>query len=771
MKRMIFLFGVVAVLMATVSLMMNSNQSVSAAPALQAPDGQAYVVQADDWLSKIADKFLSDSLAFDLIVEATNTKAAEDDSFATIDDPNLIEVGQQIWIPTSGTVTSTGIAAPGDQFFPESVAVHDGYAYVSAFFTGEVQKINLATGATEPLVETGTDGVIAGWGLWYDNANDVLLACGNKNFVPGLQTEINSARAINPSTGAIVESWDLPEGTACNSILTDAEGNIYLSDVGTNASIVKIDRITGEAITWADDPAWENESGFGVGGLIWDGADNLYASAGGPLYRIPINADGAAGTPVQQTLLDVDGNELPGLGFDGFVWAGNGTMYGAAFDFAAFQSQVVKAVVIDDQTVQTEVVFTSAVGVTGLDYDSGTIYAADGQIIQALFNKRYEPTAPFTIFEIPGDLAVDTTDVVAGDWASIACEVRPNFDGTPLYITRDISFSGGQIDIRFHNFADAACAEPTFSWYFGGTYELLGPSDAAADAVQGNITIDQVGITPDVADLAGFFNSVGNDDCGTATWEVGVEQDITATGCSLMGLPANNITQEYETFYQYADFLAFAARPINGTFLDTPDKRSTALLTPLVRAGVDLIGDAANIAGSWQSVSNCEVRPAQSADGLAPNYLTRDIVFSGDEVNIEFQYFNDAACTQPSLTFHFDGVTEIVGESAAAPGASQVNLTIDQVRITPDVADLAGFLNSAGDGDCGTTTWEVGVEQLITETGCTLMGVAPNQITEEYETLLALDNYLFFGARPIDGTFLSDPNQRPNALLVPLVRQ
>lgn len=38
---------------------------------------------------------------------------------------------------------------------------------------------------------------------------------------------------------------------------------------------MKIDRATGEAITWIDDPSWENDSGFGVGGLIWNGADSL----------------------------------------------------------------------------------------------------------------------------------------------------------------------------------------------------------------------------------------------------------------------------------------------------------------------------------------------------------------------------------------------------------------------------------------------------------------------------------------------------------------
>jgi heat shock protein HslJ len=65
----------------------------------QAPQGQEYIVQADDWLSKIAEKTYGDPLAYQNIVEATNAKAAEDSSFAAIDNPDIIKVGQKLWLP------------------------------------------------------------------------------------------------------------------------------------------------------------------------------------------------------------------------------------------------------------------------------------------------------------------------------------------------------------------------------------------------------------------------------------------------------------------------------------------------------------------------------------------------------------------------------------------------------------------------------------------------------------------------------------------------
>lgn len=69
----------------------------------QAPEGQEYTVQPGEWLSQIADQFLGDTDLYPAIVEATNAKAAADDSFTPITDPNVIDVGQKLWIPVAET--------------------------------------------------------------------------------------------------------------------------------------------------------------------------------------------------------------------------------------------------------------------------------------------------------------------------------------------------------------------------------------------------------------------------------------------------------------------------------------------------------------------------------------------------------------------------------------------------------------------------------------------------------------------------------------------
>lgn len=65
----------------------------------QPPEGEIYVVQAGDWLSKIAEKYYQDPAAYPLIVVATNFKANSDPTFAYITSPEALEVGQKLWIP------------------------------------------------------------------------------------------------------------------------------------------------------------------------------------------------------------------------------------------------------------------------------------------------------------------------------------------------------------------------------------------------------------------------------------------------------------------------------------------------------------------------------------------------------------------------------------------------------------------------------------------------------------------------------------------------
>jgi len=74
------------------------------------------IVQADDWLSKLADKYLGDVTAYQVIADATNAKFEEGiESYATIEDVNVIEPGWKLCIPSASDAVAMmggGEAAP-----------------------------------------------------------------------------------------------------------------------------------------------------------------------------------------------------------------------------------------------------------------------------------------------------------------------------------------------------------------------------------------------------------------------------------------------------------------------------------------------------------------------------------------------------------------------------------------------------------------------------------------------------------------------------------
>jgi hypothetical protein len=78
------------------------NHSLLAAPHAQ-ESGQEYIVQPGDSLSQISATFYGTANRWPEIFEATNAKAREDSSFATLANPRLIYPGQKLWIPSSSS--------------------------------------------------------------------------------------------------------------------------------------------------------------------------------------------------------------------------------------------------------------------------------------------------------------------------------------------------------------------------------------------------------------------------------------------------------------------------------------------------------------------------------------------------------------------------------------------------------------------------------------------------------------------------------------------
>ena len=203
----------------------------SSLASAQVPEGQEYIIQADDWLSKIAEKTYGDPLAFPIIVEATNNKAAEDNSFAIITNPDIIEIGQKVWVPvmtTDGPETATG----GSQLTLEQLK--------NGIYSGVYEEpVTLIDGLYEgePFVEGGAsrptlllvDELIVFGDLNSDGVDDAAVLLAENSGGSGVFTYVASVlnQAGQPvNTGAVL----LGDRTQIKSMVVQ-QGQIVLEVV------------------------------------------------------------------------------------------------------------------------------------------------------------------------------------------------------------------------------------------------------------------------------------------------------------------------------------------------------------------------------------------------------------------------------------------------------------------------------------------------------------------------------------------------------------
>jgi nucleoid-associated protein YgaU len=131
------------------------------APAIHAQTTecqQTYTVSAGDWLSTIAEKYLGSIEAYTAIFEATNQAAETDSSFATLTDPNRIDVGQKLCIPaitavpgreSAGIYTSVGPAADASALVETIVLGGDGQVFYTMNYVGKAEIVYRGTWSQE----------------------------------------------------------------------------------------------------------------------------------------------------------------------------------------------------------------------------------------------------------------------------------------------------------------------------------------------------------------------------------------------------------------------------------------------------------------------------------------------------------------------------------------------------------------------------------------------------------------------------------------------
>jgi len=258
MKK-VFVLAVVCVLLISVL-----GGTVSAAPPSQGGEGQSYVVQANDWLSKLAEKSYGDVLAWPVIWKATQAKAAEDDSFAVIPDPNLIEVGQKLWIPDE-----TEAAALLAEFSAERAAASPtGSADVTGelnllcvveldWCEGQISEFNklypgiivnwVRMSSGESLTRLRNEAENPQFDVWWGGPVDSYIAASQE----GLLEAYDSPNAINLRDPKLMKSP------------TNTWFGIYIGSLGfaTNTNYLAEHPEVSAPTSWADliKPEWEGQ--------------------------------------------------------------------------------------------------------------------------------------------------------------------------------------------------------------------------------------------------------------------------------------------------------------------------------------------------------------------------------------------------------------------------------------------------------------------------------------------------------------------------------
>ncbi|MFN3200301.1 MAG: hypothetical protein ACE366_18025 [Bradymonadia bacterium] len=237
--------------------------------------------------------------------------------------------------PDPSPVVLPEALALNDTAAPEDIITFEHTVYVSDIAGGSVlalDLLNLDNGPRTfvPAPPMG-DARPSTWGLRIDADRRRLLVAANPAYgFDGNVTAPCELRAYNIDDGSLAGSWVLPEGTVGNAVVVDDAGRYYVGDIGPDARIIKVDPETDEVSTWAD-PEDFVDGGFGLGGMVF-GDDAFYGIQAPELfYRIPLEADGSAGTLQKVALVDGEGAEVTQFFADGMTWA-DGTLWYALND-------------------------------------------------------------------------------------------------------------------------------------------------------------------------------------------------------------------------------------------------------------------------------------------------------------------------------------------------------------------------------------------------------------------------------------------------------
>lgn len=178
--------------------------------------------------------------------------------------------------------------------------------------------------------------------------------------------------------------------------------------------------------------------------------------------------------------------------------------------------------------------------------------------------------------EVPTPTAASATSGTApqaekpslvGKWES-ACVKNGD---TVLKLTFDMSATDWKLD--YATFGDADCKVPFLNVRIEGDYQLVAPSPKAQGGWDARFGFTKKTIKAQMPAASDFLASAKG--CGTGSYAVGTEVDVSASGCVGLGQrPLAACKQDFDLVFLEGDTLSFGDRPADNDMC-TEAKRPT----------------------------------------------------------------------------------------------------------------------------------------------------------------------------------------------------
>jgi hypothetical protein len=177
---------------------------------------------------------------------------------------------------------------------PESITIAlDGDLILGSSGSPKIYRVKKGTGDPKVWVDASSDGAVFFLGVLSDSTTGTLWACELYVVAPGSSPR-SALRGFDLKTGAAKFRWELPgDKNVCNDFVVGPDKALYISDTAGG----KIWRLKpGDAMPelFSDDRTL-----VGIDGITFIG-NELYENnvIYNKLYRVPIDASGKAGKPV-----------------------------------------------------------------------------------------------------------------------------------------------------------------------------------------------------------------------------------------------------------------------------------------------------------------------------------------------------------------------------------------------------------------------------------------------------------------------------------------